>query len=431
MVKRYSRAEMESLWSEENKFRRWLEVELAVLEGWESLGKVPPDKAAELKRKAGFEVSRILELEKETHHDVVAFIEAVSERIGPLSAYFHVGLTSSDLLDTTNALLLKESADILLVGLEELKALFAEKAREYKYTVQIGRTHGIHAEPITLGLKFCSFYAETERSIRRIREAKEVIGFGKVSGAVGTFAHLEPIVEEYACKKLGLHPEPVATQVVPRDRYAEFLCQIAVVGTGLERFALEVRHLQRTEVAEAAEPFGERQKGSSAMPHKQNPVLSERICGLVRILRANAVIALENVALWHERDISHSSAERVILPDSTILLDYIIHIAVRVARGLRINPVKIKANLELTGGLIFSQRVLSALVSRSVSRPVAYQLVQKNALAAIEGKGNFQQNLQSDEEIKKYLKPKELEECFNPDYFLRHQDYIYQRVFGM
>ena len=420
---------MQRLWSEEKKFQTWLEIELAVVDAWSSLGKVPVKAAKEIRKKAAFETSRIAELEKETHHDVVAFIETVSEKIGPLSSYFHLGLTSSDLLDTANALILKESASILIAGLEELKDVFSLNASLYKETIQIGRTHGIHAEPISLGLKFCGFYAETERSLARLERARAEISVGKISGAVGTFAHLSPKVEEYVCRKLDLRPEPAATQVVSRDRYAEYLCQFAVVGASLERFALEIRHLQRTEVAEAAEPFGAGQKGSSAMPHKQNPILCERICGLARILRANAVAALENVALWHERDISHSSVERVILPDSAILLDYMIYLAIRIFSGLRVDLDRIKENLNLTGGLIYSQRVLSELVGKGLSRPEAYKLVQQNALAAIKEKGDFRQKLKNDLRVKKYLKPAEIDALFDPGYFLCHQDYIYKRVF--
>ncbi|MFA5394331.1 MAG: adenylosuccinate lyase [Candidatus Ratteibacteria bacterium] len=429
MIERYSRPQMQRLWSEEKKFQTWLEIELAVVDAWCSLGRVPVKAAKEIRNKAGFEANRITELEKETHHDVVAFIETVSEKIGPLSAYFHLGLTSSDLLDTANALLLKESASVLIDGLEELKDVFYLNASLYKDTIQMGRTHGIHAEPISLGLKFCGFYAEVVRSLERLERVRQEISVGKISGAVGTFAHLSPEVEEYVCRKLNLQPEPAATQVVSRDRYAEYVCQIAVVGASLERFALEVRHLQRTEVAEAAEPFGVGQKGSSAMPHKQNPILSERICGLARILRANAMVALENVALWHERDISHSSAERIILPDSTILLDYMIYLAIRIFSGLRVDPDRIKENLNLTGGLIYSQRVLSALVSKGLSRPDAYKLVQQNALSAAKEKSDFREKLKSDSNVKKYLKPVEIDALFNPDYFLRHQDYIYKRVF--
>ena len=430
MIERYSRPQMAHLWSEEKKFRTWLEIELAVVEAWHSLGKVPAEALSGIRKKADFQVARIAEIEKETHHDVVAFVDAVSEKIGPLSSYFHVGLTSSDLLDTANAVILKEAATILIDDLEELKGIFREKAFQYKDTIQMGRTHGIHAEPITLGLKFCTYYTEMERAIRRLKQARETISVGKVSGAVGTFAHLSPRVESYVCKKLGLEAEPAATQVVPRDRYAEFLCQIAVVGASMERFALEVRHLQRTEIAEAAEPFAAHQKGSSAMPHKQNPILAERICGLARVLRGNAVAALENVALWHERDISHSSAERIILPDSTTLLDYMIHLAIRIFSGLRVDEDKIKANLDRTGGLIFSQRILTALVSKGVSRPEAYLIVQRNALSAARGEGSFRENLKADGESAKHLASREIDLCFDPSYFLRHLDYIYHRVFG-
>ncbi len=429
MIERYSRPKMQRLWSEEKKFQTWLEIELAVVDAWASLGKVPAKAAKEIRKKAAFEISRITELEKETHHDVVAFIETVSEKIGPLSSYFHLGLTSSDLLDTANALILKESASILIAGLEELKDVFSLNASLYKDTIQIGRTHGIHAEPISLGLKFCGFYAETERALVRLERAREEISVGKISGAVGTFAHLSPEVENYVCRKLKLRPEPAATQVVSRDRYAEYVCQLAVVGASLERFALEIRHLQRTEVAEAAEPFGVGQKGSSAMPHKQNPILCERICGLARVLRANAMVALENVALWHERDISHSSAERIILPDSAILLDYMIYLAIRIFSGLRVDLERIKENLNLTGGLIYSQRILSTLVGKGLSRPEAYKLVQQNALAALKEKSDFRQKIQNDLRVKKYLKAAEVDALFDPEYFLRHQDYIYKRVF--
>ncbi|HNQ35204.1 MAG TPA: adenylosuccinate lyase [bacterium] len=429
MIKRYSNPEMARIWTETRKLQKWLEVELAVVEAWSRLGRVPETAAAEIRRRARVNTRRVAELESVSNHDVVAFIEAVSETIGPLSSFFHLGLTSSDLLDTANALRLMEAADRIKSGLEEFRVVLADQAQRHRKTLQVGRTHGIHAEPISFGLKLCGFYTETERSLERIARAREVIAYGKISGAVGTYAHLSPRLEEMVCRQLGLKSEPVSTQVVPRDRYAEYLCQLAIIGTGLERFALEIRHLQRTEVGEAAEPFGRGQKGSSAMPHKQNPILCERICGLARLLRAYCQAGLEDVALWHERDISHSSVERVVLPDATITLDYLIRLSIRVAGGLRVFPERMAANLDRTGGLIYSQRLLSALVGQGLPRPEAYRLVQSNALSAIRAGRDFRELVRHDPEISRRLKPAELASLFEPGYFLRHQDEIYRRVF--
>ncbi len=430
MIERYTNPRLARLWSDGYRFQKWLEVELAVMESWQELGRIPAKATAETRAKAVIDVSRIQELERETHHDVVAFVESVSEKIGPASAYFHLGLTSSDLLDTANALILREVSDILIQGLEELNALLKELAFKYKEQVQAGRTHGIHAEPVSLGLKFCSFFAENRRAVARLKQARESIGTGKISGAVGTYAHLSPQLEEQVCRRLGLKPETVSTQVIPRDRYAEYLCSLGIAGAGLERLALEIRHLQRTEVGEAAEPFGKKQKGSSAMPHKQNPVLSERICGLSRILRCNVTAGLENIALWHERDISHSSVERVILPDSTIILDYLTTLTIRILKGLRVFPRRMAENLNLTRGLIYSQRILSLLAEKGIGRPEAYRMVQRNALDSFRESRGFQEKLLADPEVTEHLTREEISAAFDPRYFLRHQDAIYQRVFG-
>jgi adenylosuccinate lyase len=419
---------MQKIWSDQYRFQKMLEVELAVCRVWAKKGKIPKRHLGNIEKKAKFDVERIAEIEKKTKHDVVAFVNNLAENVGEAAKYIHMGLTSSDVLDTALALQLLETTDILIEDLENLVSLLKKKAKLYRNTLMIARTHGVHAEPTTFGLKLANFYAEAVRNLERIRYAKENICFGKISGAVGTFSHIEPDLEEIVCEKLKLKPEPISTQIVPRDRHALYLSTLALVGSFLERLALEVRHLQRTEVLEVEEPFSEGQKGSSAMPHKRNPVVCERICGLSRLLRAYSQAALENVGLWHERDISHSSVERVVLPDATILLDYMLHSMIEVINGLAVYPENMRFNLNKTKGLVFSQRLLLALIDKGLSRQKAYELVQNNALLAWEKKTDFQVLLLRDREIRKYLEEKELKVLFDPNYYLRNIDVVFTRL---
>jgi adenylosuccinate lyase len=392
-------------------------------------GLIPPEVPQRAARKAKIDVARILEIEAKTHHDVAAFVDQVAAGLGEDGRYFHFGLTSSDVLDTALALRLKEAADLLLNDLDELLAVLQDRAHAYKNLPMVGRTHGVHAEPITLGLKFALWYAEFKRHRARLVQARQTIAVGKLSGAVGTFAHLPPEVEALVCSRLGLNPAPISTQIIQRDRHGEFFLTLALMGAGVERVALEVRHLQRTEVREAEEAFAEGQKGSSAMPHKRNPVLSENLCGLARILRGNALAALEDVALWHERDISHSSVERIIAPDSTILLDFMLARLTRLLKNLEVYPENMAANLHLTRGLIYSQGVLLALIKKGLSRDAAYRLVQGPAMLAWQEGGEFAQRVAQDAEIGKYLTATELAEIFNLEHYLRYVDTIFKRVF--
>jgi len=428
MIERYSLPKMQKLWSDENRFQKMLDVELAVCRAWAKKGKIPKKHLENIEKKAKFDVGRIKIIEEKTKHDVVAFVNNVSENVGLSGKYIHMGLTSSDVLDTTLAMLLSEAADILIEDLQNLAVLLKKKAKLYRNAVMIGRTHGVHAEPITFGLKLANFYAEATRDLERLNYAKENIRFGKISGAVGNFSHIEPDIEDIVCAKLGLKAEPVSTQIVPRDRHALYMSTLALVGSFLERLALEIRHLQRTEVLEVEEPFSEGQKGSSAMPHKRNPVVCERICGLARLLRAYSQAALEDISLWHERDISHSSVERVILPDATTILDYMLHLMLEVMDGLAVYPENMRLNLKKTAGLIFSQRVLLALIDKGLTRQKAYDLVQRNALAAWKQKKDFQELLAKDKEITKLLEEKELRALFDLSYYLRNVDKIFQRV---
>ncbi len=429
MIPRYTRKKMAAVWEPENRFGKWLQIEIYACEAMARLGLVPPAALKEIKKKAGFEVARIEEIEKVVKHDVIAFLSTVSERVGPAARYLHWGLTSSDILDTSLAMQLVEAAGILEGDLEAFLEVLKRRAFEHRKTPMIGRTHGMHAEPTTLGLKLALWYAEMERNLERLGRAKERIGFGKISGAVGTFAHLAPTVEAYVCRKCGLRPAPISNQVIQRDRHAEFFTTLALIATSIEKIAVEIRHLQRTEVSEAEEPFTEGQKGSSAMPHKRNPIGSENLCGLARVVRGNALASLEDVALWHERDISHSSVERVIGPDSTILLDYMLDRITRLIDQMVVYPQNMRTNLERTRGMIFSEGVLLKLVQKGLSREEAYVLVQRAAFRSLKGKKDFQKILLKDRPILGYLKPREIQECFDLSHSLRHVDTIFKRVF--
>lgn len=428
MIDRYSLAKMKSIWQEEFKFQSMLAIEILALEAYATKKIVPPQAVKRIKQKARFNLSQIQKIEEKTQHDVVAFISNVAQYIGKDAQYLHMGLTSSDILDTTLGVQLKSASEILIEDLEKLLAVIARKARLYKDMACIGRTHGVHAEPTTFGLKLALWFDETKRNLSRLKTVKQEVCLGKLSGAVGTYSNIEPFVEDYVCKKLGLKPVNIATQVIQRDVYAQYMVTLAVIGASLEKFATEIRHLQRTEVLEAEEPFGKGQKGSSAMPHKRNPVICERICGLARLLRGNAQVALENVSLWHERDISHSSVERIIFPDSTLALDYMLNKFIQVVSGLKVYPDNMLVNLAKTRGLIFSQRVLIALMNKGLARNRAYDLVQKAAMATWKGTGNFKDNLLLIPEAAKYLSAKELDKLFDLDYYLRNVDKIFQKV---
>ncbi|MCX5706350.1 MAG: adenylosuccinate lyase [Candidatus Omnitrophica bacterium] len=428
MIERYSLPRMSAIWQEEFKFKTMLAIEILALEALAKQKKVPLPAVKRIKQKAKFNLKQIKKIEEKTQHDVVAFVTNVAQYIGKDAKYLHFGLTSSDILDTTLGLQLKAAADILIDDIKQLLQVLAKKAKIYKDTACIGRTHGVHAEPTTFGLKLALMYDEMQRNLARLKLAKEEISVGKASGAVGTFANIDPQVESYICKKLGLKPAKISTQIIQRDIYAVFMAELAVVGASLEKFATEIRHLQRTEVLEAEEPFGKGQKGSSAMPHKRNPVICERICGLARLLRGNALAAMENIALWHERDISHSSVERVIFPDSTLALDYMLNKFIQVISGLNVYPEHMMANLIKTRGLIFSQRVLLALMDKGLPRPKAYDLVQRSAMKTWKEEIDFKDSLLFDPEVLKYLSEKELDNIFNLNYYLRQVDKIFNRV---
>lgn len=427
MIERYTRPDMGAIWSDENRFAIWLEIEILACEAQARLGEIPQEAVDEIRAKAKFDVKRILEIEEVTKHDVIAFTTNVAEYVGPASRFIHLGMTSSDVLDTCLGVQLKQAGELLMKDLVAFRDILARRAQEFKYTVCIGRTHGIHAEPTTFGLKMALWYEECKRSIDRLQRAIDVIAVGQISGAVGTFEHLSPAVEEYVCEKLGLMPAPVSTQVIQRDRHAEFLTTLAIIGAFLEKIATEVRHLQRTEVREAEEFFSKGQKGSSAMPHKRNPILSERLCGLARLLRGNAMAAIENNALWHERDISHSSVERVICPDSTITLDYMLHLATGLIDNLLVYPETMKKNLELTHGLPFSQSVLLALVRKGVTREDAYKMVQRNAMTTWETKTPLRETLGTDNEIMSKISVEELDAIFDDSRMLKNVDAIFAR----
>jgi len=429
MIERYTLPEMGAIWSLQNKFQKWLDVEIAVCEVHAEDGTIPNDALEQIKSKAAFTVERINEIEKTTDHDVIAFTTNLAENIGEAARFVHYGLTSSDVVDTANALLLKESCEVLLKKVDTLLDVLKRRAFEFKDTPQIGRTHGIHAEPTSFGMTFALWFAEMRRNRERLERAKETIAVGKISGAVGAFAHLDPEVEERVCEKLELQFAPVSTQVIQRDRYAEYLSTLAIIASSLEKFALQVRHWQRTEVREAQERFKTGQKGSSAMPHKRNPILSERICGMARTVRANSIVGLENVALWHERDISHSSAERIVLPDSSAALDYILAKTASLLDGLVVYPENMLKNLNATRGLIFSGQLLLALTQKGVSREDAYVLAQRNAMKVWDEGGEFKDLVTADEAITGKLSAEEIERVFSYEHYLRNVGKVFARVF--
>src|SRR6266481_2903823 len=427
MIDRYTLPEMGALWSEETKFQKWLDVEIAVCEVHAEMGTIPRDALEQIKSRAKFSVARINEIEKTTDHDVIAFTTNLAESIGEASRFVHYGLTSSDVVDTANALLLRDACDLLLKKIDVLLPVLKRRAHEFKSTPQVGRTHGIHAEPTSFGLTFALWYDEMRRNRERLVRAREAAAVGKISGAVGAFALLDPAVEEKVCARLGLKAAPVSTQIIQRDSYAEFLSTLAIIASSLDKFALQIRHWQRTEVREAQERFSKGQKGSSAMPHKRNPIISERICGMARLVRANSLVGLENIALWHERDISHSSAERVVLPDSSIALDYLLHKAASLIDGLVVYPKRMLQNLQFTKGLVFSGQLLLALTQKGVSRETAYELVQRNAMKVWETGENFRDLLKQDAEINAHLSIAEIDGVFEVDTYLRNVDQFFDR----
>ncbi|RNC29797.1 MAG: Adenylosuccinate lyase [Candidatus Dichloromethanomonas elyunquensis] len=428
MIERYTLPAMGRIWQDEYRLQLWLDIEIAACEGWAEIGKIPAEAVQVIKKKAAFSWERVKEIEEITHHDVLAFLTNVAENVGDEAKYIHLGLTSSDILDTSLSLQLVEAADILLKKLDKLIAVLGTKALEYKDTLQMGRSHGIHAEPITFGLKFALWYDEMKRQRERLLLAKEEIRVGQISGAVGTFANVDPKVEERVCSNLGLKPAPVSTQIIQRDRHAFYVAVLAGIASSLDKIATEIRNLQRTDVHEVEEPFAKGQKGSSAMPHKKNPIISERICGMARLIRGNAQVAFENVALWHERDISHSSAERVILPDSTIALDYMLQKMIQLLEGLRVFPEQMLENIEKVYGLIFSQRLMLSLVDKGISRETSYDWVQRNAMKAWDAKSSFKDYILQDQEIMSVMKSVEVDELFDYGYHTKNVDYIFRRV---
>lgn len=428
MIERYCLPKMSKVWSEESKFAKMLQVEILACEAWHKLGKIPKKSLLNIKSRAKIDIVKIKEIEEKTKHDVVAFVNNLCESLGADARYIHMGLTSNDVLDTTLGLQMKEACEILLGDVERLLSILAKQAKKYKNTVCIGRTHGVHAEPTTFGLKVALMHDEMRRNLIRLKDAMDGIAVGKLSGTIGTYTNIEPQVEEYVCAKLGLGVSQGSTQVIPRDRHAVCLARMAITGASLERFAIEIRHLQKTEVLEAEEPFAKGQKGSSAMPHKRNPVICERICGLSRLLRAHALTGMENVALWHERDISHSSVERVILPDSTLVLDYILSQFADVMEGLNVYPKNMLINLGATRGLIYSQRVLLELMKKGLARPAAYDIVQKNAFEASSLNRDFKEILLTDAKVKRYLSMGEIESCFDIRHYLRHIPTIFKQL---
>jgi len=428
VIQRYTRPEMGSIWQDKNRFSIWLEIEILACEAQAELGVIPADALKQIRENARFEVARIDEIEREVKHDVIAFLTNVGEHVGPASRYIHLGMTSSDVLDTCLAVQMKQSGELLMKGLENLRSILGRRAVEFKKTVMVGRSHGIHAEPTTFGLKLALWYDEVRRNIDRLTAAIDRISVGQISGAVGTFEHLSPKVEEYVCKNMGLKPAPVSTQILQRDRHAEFLSVIALIGSSLEKFATEIRHLQKTEVLEAEEYFSKGQKGSSAMPHKRNPISCERVAGLSRVLRGNALAAMENVALWHERDITHSSVERVVIPDSCILLDYMTAIFADVMDKLLVYPENMKKNLGRTRGLIFSQTVLLALTKKGFRREDAYRIVQEAAMEVWKSDKDFHGMLRENREVASKIGEEELSSMFDPMKSIKHVDYIFSRV---
>ena len=430
MISRYSRKEMSKIWTEEAKFRQWLRVEIAVCKAWSKYGRIPKEATNKISKLAKIDVERIQQLEKILKHDVLAFLTGISENIGADSRYLHLGLTSSDVLDTAFSLQLRDAAALLIDDIRILKGVIKKLAFRHKMTPIIGRTHGIHAEPTTLGLIFALWYDEMSRNLDRLKRARDIISVGKISGAVGTFANVPPEVEKYVCKLLKLNPASISTQIVQRDIHADYFLTLSIVATSVEKIATNIRHFQKTEVQELEEPFSERQKGSSAMPHKRNPILSENLCGLARLVRAYGVTSLENVPLWHERDISHSSVERVIGPDATILLDFMLHRLTYILDSIKIHPENIKKNLELTRGLIHSQKVLLKLVDKGLSREKAYEIVQKDSIKAWNARLHFREILLKDKNVKKHLTEGELDECFKIENDLKYVDSVFRRVFS-
>jgi len=430
VIPRYSREKMSAIWSPENRYQKWLDIEILACEAMTQMGNIPEYSLKNIKEKAAFDVARIEEIEKTTKHDVIAFLTSVTERVGEDGRFIHMGLTSSDILDTSLAVLLKEASDILIDDLNQLLLVLRNKAAEHRDTLMIGRSHGIHAEPITFGLKMALWYQEMERNLTRMIRAKETISYGKISGAVGTFSFIDPSVEEYVCHKMGLKPAPVSSQIVQRDRHAEFFTTLAIIASSLDKFSQEIRLLQRTEVREAEEYFTPGQKGSSAMPHKRNPVLSENLSGLARLMRSYALASLEDIALWHERDISHSSVERVIAPDATILLDFMLNRFTALVSKLVVYPDRMLANLNMTRGVIFSQMVLLKLIDKGMSRENAYAVVQKNAMESWQEDSDFKRLLLEDDEVMSYLNTQDINTVFRIENFLGHIGLIFNRVFG-
>ena len=431
MIERYTRPEMKAIWELRRKYEIWLEVELFACEALEKAGTIPRGVAARARKRAKIDVGRIAEIEKTTKHDVIAFLESLTKSVGPEARYLHMGLTSSDIVDTSLAVQMTEALDLILADVEGLLSVLKKRAFEHTYTVMVGRSHGIHGEPVSFGFKLAIWYEELKRHRARLQRVREEVAVGKLSGAMGTFAHLGPGIEAYVCKKLGLKADPVSSQIIQRDRHASYLSALALVAATIEKIATEIRHLQRTEVLEAEEYFSAGQKGSSAMPHKRNPIISENLCGLARVVRANSIAALENVALWHERDISHSSVERITMPDSTILMDYMLARLTDLIKNLVVYPARMKQNLELTGGLVYSQRLLLALIDAGAQRKEAYEAVQRCAMVAWQGQIGFHDLVGKDPFISAHLQPKQIAECFDPRYYLRHMGQIYKRVFGV
>jgi adenylosuccinate lyase len=430
MIPRYTRPEMGRIWSEENSFQKWLDVEILAAEGLARHNKVPKAAIARIRKKARFNVKRIREIESEVKHDVIAFLSCVAESIGDDARFLHVGMTSSDVIDTGLAIQFKEASSILIQDVKDLMSVLRRQAQKYKWTVMIGRTHGVHAEPITFGLKLALWYQEMARNLARLQKAAEDISVGQISGAVGTFAQISPKVEAYVCRKAGLKPALISNQIIQRDRHAYYFATLAIIASSLEKFAVEIRHLQRTEVQEAEEPFTEGQKGSSAMPHKRNPILSENVSGLARLMRSYSIAAMENVPLWHERDISHSSVERVIAPDATIALDFMLRRMTYVLGNLCVYPENMKRNLEKSGGAVFSEKVLLALVEKGVARDIAYRMVQRHALKVGKEGGDLKRELLADAEIRHHLSSQEIEAIWSVKQHLTNVDFIFRRVFS-
>ncbi|MFQ6390760.1 adenylosuccinate lyase [Priestia aryabhattai] len=428
MIERYTRSEMAAIWTEENKFKAWLEVEILACEAWSELGHIPKEDVKLIRQNASFDINRINEIELETRHDVVAFTRAVSETLGEERKWVHYGLTSTDVVDTALSYLLKQANEILLSDVERFVEVLKEKAQEHKYTVMMGRTHGVHAEPTTFGLKMGLWYEEMKRNLERLKRAAAEVEFGKMSGAVGTFANIDPFVEKYVCEKLGISPAPISTQTLQRDRHAHYMSVLALIATSIEKFAVEVRGLQKSETREVEEYFAKGQKGSSAMPHKRNPIGSENVTGLARLIRGYMVTAYDNVPLWHERDISHSSAERVILPDATIALNYMLNRFANIVKNLTVFPDNMKRNMDRTLGLIYSQRVLLTLINKGMVREEAYDLVQPKAMEAWETQVPFRSLIEGEERITRHLSPEEIEDCFDHKHHLKNVDMIFERL---